>query len=63
MGRKWANIKEKKAAKDANNSRVYAKFGIEIYVAAKSETLILVQTKITVCNRTRQNIQCTKTYY
>ena len=36
MGRKWANIKEKKAAKDANNSRVYAKFGIEIYVAAKS---------------------------
>ena len=29
MGRKWANIKEKKAAKDANNSRVYAKFGIE----------------------------------
>lgn len=35
MGRKWANIKEKKAAKDANNSRVYAKFGIEIYVAAK----------------------------
>lgn len=36
MGRKWANIKEKKAAKDATNSRVYAKFGIEIYVAAKS---------------------------
>lgn len=36
MGRKWANIKEKKAAKDANNSRIYAKFGIEIYVAAKS---------------------------
>ncbi len=36
MGRKWANIKEKKATKDANNSRVYAKFGIEIYVAAKS---------------------------
>lgn len=35
MGRKWANIKEKKAAKDANNSRIYAKFGIEIYVAAK----------------------------
>ena len=33
MGRKWANIKEK-AAKDANNS-VYAKFGIEIYVAAE----------------------------
>lgn len=35
MGRKWANIKEKKASKDANNSRIYAKFGIEIYVAAK----------------------------
>ncbi len=35
MGRKWANIKEKKATKDASNSRVYAKFGIEIYVAAK----------------------------
>lgn len=35
MGRKWANIKEKKASKDANNSRIYAKFGVEIYVAAK----------------------------
>ncbi|EIA20539.1 YebC/PmpR family DNA-binding transcriptional regulator [Listeria fleischmannii] len=35
MGRKWANIKEKKASKDTNNSRIYAKFGIEIYVAAK----------------------------
>lgn len=35
MGRKWANIQEKKALKDKNNSRVYAKFGIEIYVAAK----------------------------
>jgi YebC/PmpR family DNA-binding regulatory protein len=35
MGRKWNNIKEKKASKDANNSRIYAKFGIEIYVAAK----------------------------
>jgi YebC/PmpR family DNA-binding regulatory protein len=35
MGRKWNNIKEKKAAKDANTSRIYAKFGIEIYVAAK----------------------------
>lgn len=35
MGRKWNNIKEKKASKDANNSRVYAKFGLEIYVAAK----------------------------
>jgi YebC/PmpR family DNA-binding regulatory protein len=35
MGRKWNNIKEKKASKDANTSRVYAKFGVEIYVAAK----------------------------
>lgn len=35
MGRKWNNIKEKKASKDANTSRVYSKFGIEIYVAAK----------------------------
>jgi YebC/PmpR family DNA-binding regulatory protein len=36
MGRKWNNIKEKKASKDANTSRVYAKFGVEIFVAAKS---------------------------
>lgn len=35
MGRKWFNIKDKKAAKDKNNSRIYAKFGIEIYMAAK----------------------------
>lgn len=35
MGRKWNNIKEKKASKDKNTSRIYAKFGIEIYVAAK----------------------------
>ncbi|GIN63740.1 putative transcriptional regulatory protein [Robertmurraya siralis] len=35
MGRKWNNIKDKKAAKDANTSRIYAKFGREIYVAAK----------------------------
>ena len=34
MGRKWNNIKEKK--KDKNTSRIYAKFGKEIYVAAKS---------------------------
>lgn len=30
------NIKEKKAQLDQQNSRVYAKFGIEIYAAAKS---------------------------
>ncbi|UOY92974.1 YebC/PmpR family DNA-binding transcriptional regulator [Ectobacillus sp. JY-23] len=35
MGRKWNNIKEKKASKDANTARVYAKFGREVYVAAK----------------------------
>ncbi|MCM3620303.1 YebC/PmpR family DNA-binding transcriptional regulator [Sutcliffiella horikoshii] len=35
MGRKWNNIKEKKAAKDQNTSRVYSKFALEIYVAAK----------------------------
>ncbi|TJY38928.1 YebC/PmpR family DNA-binding transcriptional regulator [Cohnella pontilimi] len=35
MGRKWNNIKTKKASKDANTSRIYAKFGVEIYVAAK----------------------------
>jgi YebC/PmpR family DNA-binding regulatory protein len=35
MGRKWNNIKDKKASKDANTSRIYAKFGLEIYVAAK----------------------------
>jgi len=35
MGRKWNNIKEKKAARDANMSRIYAKFGIEIYAAAR----------------------------
>ncbi|CAH1220367.1 putative transcriptional regulatory protein [Paenibacillus allorhizoplanae] len=35
MGRKWNNIKEKKASNDASTSRVYAKFGLEIYVAAR----------------------------
>lgn len=35
MGRKWNNIKDKKASKDANTSRIYAKFGVEIFVAAK----------------------------
>lgn len=35
MGRKWNNIKDKKASKDASTSRIYAKFGREIYVAAK----------------------------
>lgn len=35
MGRKWNNIKDKKAAKDASTSRIYAKFGREIYVVAR----------------------------
>lgn len=35
MGRKWNNIKEKKANKDASTSRIYAKFGREIYVVAR----------------------------
>ncbi|KIL47225.1 YebC/PmpR family DNA-binding transcriptional regulator [Jeotgalibacillus soli] len=35
MGRKWNNIKEKKASKDANTSNVYNKFAREIYVVAK----------------------------
>lgn len=35
MGRKWNNIKEKKAQKDQNTSRIYARFGREIYVAAR----------------------------
>ncbi|MDA8234347.1 MAG: YebC/PmpR family DNA-binding transcriptional regulator [Clostridia bacterium] len=35
MGRKWNNIKDKKASRDLNASRTYAKFGVEVYVAAK----------------------------
>ncbi|HEQ3154444.1 TPA: YebC/PmpR family DNA-binding transcriptional regulator [Streptococcus pyogenes] len=35
MGRKWASIVAKKTAKDGATSKVYAKFGVEIYVAAK----------------------------
>lgn len=35
MGRKWANIIAKKTAKDGATSKVYAKFGVEIYAAAK----------------------------
>jgi len=43
MGRKWNNIKEKKASKDANTSKVYAKFGVEIYVAAKKGGAFLLE--------------------
>lgn len=35
MGRKWANIVAKKTAKDGATSAKNAKFGVEIYVAAK----------------------------
>lgn len=42
MGRKWNNIKNQKASKDANRSKIYAKFGLEIYAAAKSEPDITV---------------------
>ncbi|MFK0531084.1 YebC/PmpR family DNA-binding transcriptional regulator, partial [Escherichia coli] len=35
MGRKWANIVAKKTAKDGVTSKIYAKFGVEIYAAAK----------------------------
>lgn len=34
MGRKWANIVAK-TAKDGATSKIYAKFGVEIYAAAK----------------------------
>ena len=36
MGRKWNNIKYGKAAKDAARSQVLARFGKEIYMAAKN---------------------------
>lgn len=37
MSRHWNNIKYAKAAKDQNRSKIYSKFGLEIYVAAKGE--------------------------
>ena len=45
MGRKWNNIKEK-GPKDKNTSRIYAKFGKEIYVAPNLVNQILNLTKI-----------------
>jgi len=36
MGRKWNNIKYGKAAKDAAKGKIYARFGKEIYMAAKN---------------------------
>lgn len=57
MGRKWNNIKEKKAEKDKNTSRIYAKFGKEIYVAAKSgEPDRKVKPSIASNFRTREDI-------
>jgi len=35
MGRKWNNIKEKKAARDKSTSSIFAKFGRKIYMVAK----------------------------
>ena len=46
MGRKWANIVAKKTAKDGANSKVYAKFGVEIYVAAKKVIQIQSLTQL-----------------
>ncbi len=46
MGRKWANIVAKKTAKDGANSKVYAKFGVEIYVAAKRVIQIQSPTQL-----------------
>ena len=64
MGRKWNNIKEKKASKDASTSRIYAKFGREIYVAAKQgEPDPESNGALKVVIRTCQNIQCTKNNY
>lgn len=61
MGRKWNNIKEKKASKDANTSRVYAKFGVEIYVAAKKGEPDPEANRVPEsCIRTCKNLQCTK---
>ena len=37
MGRKWNNIKEKKASKDANTSRIYAKFGRRNLCSSKKQ--------------------------
>lgn len=63
MGRKWQNIKYAKAAKDANRSKIYAKFGKEIYMAAKSDpnpesnrTLKAVLDKAKTYNVTRDII-------
>jgi len=36
MGRKWNNIKYGKAAKDAAKGKIYARFGKEIFMAAKN---------------------------
>jgi len=47
VGRKWANIVAKKTAKDGATSNVYAKFGVEIYAAAKQgeNSLLNVRNK------------------
>ncbi len=42
MGRKWANIVAKKTAKDGATSKIYAKFGVEIYAAAGNDSNLLI---------------------
>ena len=42
MGRKWANIVAKKTAKDGATSKIYAKFGVEIYAAAGDAANLLI---------------------
>lgn len=64
MGRKWNNIKDKKASKDANTSRIYAKFGREIYVAAKQgEPDPESNQALRVVLERAKNIQCSKNNY
>lgn len=62
MGRKWANIVAKKTAKDGANSKVYAKFGVEIYVAAKKgEPDPESNTALKFCYRPCETSASTKT--
>ncbi|GMA67326.1 hypothetical protein GCM10025884_09530 [Leuconostoc gelidum subsp. gelidum] len=47
MGRKWENIKMKKAQTDGAAAKVNSKYGIEIYVAAK-QGVVLTQKQIQI---------------
>lgn len=56
MGRKWNNIKDGKAAKDGAKAKVYARFGKEIYMAAKPmPDLEMNQALRAVVDRARTN--------